>query len=103
MRKILPAAAILLVGALSAQAVDARAVENACLRSERPAATRVLCSCIQRVADEMLSFSDQRRAAQFFRNPDLAQQVRMSPTPADNAFWARYRAFGERAEARCAR
>jgi hypothetical protein len=103
MRKILPAAAFLLTSLLTVQAADARAIENACLRSERPAATRALCSCIQRVADEVLSFSDQRRASQFFRNPELAQQVRASTAPDDAAFWGRYREFGNRAEARCTR
>ena len=103
MRMILSATAVSLASILSVQAVDARTIETACLRSDRTAATRVLCSCIQRVADEMLSFGDQRRAARFFRDPDLAQQIRMSGSPGDNAFWTRYRAFGDRAEARCAR
>lgn len=76
-------------------------IESACQRSER-GASRSLCSCIQQVADMTLRNSDQRRAAKFFRDPDQAQEVRMSKRDADNEFWARYRAFGDAAEAYCA-
>lgn len=77
-------------------------IEHACNRSDRGAASPVLCSCIQSTANQTLSRADQRKAARFFRDPDLAQEVRMSPSAADNAFWARYRAFGDAAGRRCA-
>ncbi len=54
-------------------------------------------------ADRTLSRAEQRRAARFFKDPDEAQQVRASKTDRDNEFWDRYRAFGEMAEAYCAR
>ncbi|MFV0384016.1 MAG: hypothetical protein ACK5L9_16405, partial [Paracoccus sp. (in: a-proteobacteria)] len=57
--------------------------------------------CIQQVANQTLSRSDQRRAASFFKEPHKAQEVRMSRTSADNAFWARYKQFASSAEAYC--
>ena len=71
-------------------------------KSGRAAANRSLCRCIQGVADATLTRGDQRRAARFFRDPHQAQEVRMSKSAADNAFWARYRAFGDMAETYCA-
>lgn len=83
--------------------VIAGPIESACNSSGRAAANRALCRCIQGAADATLTRSDQRRAARFFRDPDQAQQVRMSKSAADTAFWTRYRAFGDMAEAYCAR
>lgn len=77
-------------------------IEGACLRSGRDVASRALCGCIQEVADMTLKGSDQRRAAKFFRDPELAHQVWVSQSPADDAFWDRYKQFGEMAEAYCA-
>lgn len=76
-------------------------IENACNRSERSSATRSLCRCIDNVAQQTLSRSEQRRAARFFRDPDEAQRVRASRSDRDNEFWARYRAFGAAAERSC--
>jgi hypothetical protein len=81
---------------------QAGVIERACNKSDRDAANRSVCACIQQVADMSLSNSDQRRAAGFFNNPDKAQDVRLSDTSRDDAFWARYTAFGEQAEAFCA-
>jgi hypothetical protein len=78
-------------------------IERACLQSDRKAATRALCGCIQQVADMTLRGGDQRRAAGFFRDPDEAQKIKMSKRGNDDAFWDRYKAFGEQAEAYCAR
>ena len=83
-------------------AAAAGPIESACLRSDR-GASRALCSCIQQVADMTLRGGDQRRAAKFFRDPDQAQEVRMSKRDSDNEFWRRYRAFGDAAEAYCAK
>jgi hypothetical protein len=77
-------------------------IESACLRSDRKAANRALCGCIQQVADMTLRGGDQRRAAGFFRDPDKAQQVKMSKRDNDDAFWERYKSFGDQAEAYCA-
>lgn len=77
-------------------------IQSACLKSGRDAANRALCSCIQDVADMTLRNADQRRAAKFFRDPDLAHEVWVSKRDADDAFWERYKEFGAQAEAYCA-
>lgn len=100
MRKLLLAGGIVLAGASSALAGP---VANACIASPRAKGDAALCDCIQQAADRTLHRSEQRRAARFFKDPDAAQQVRMSKSAGDNEFWARYRAFGEMAEAFCAR
>jgi hypothetical protein len=89
------------VGALMLSQASAGAIERACNRSDRDAANRSVCACIQSVADQNLSSGDQRRAASFFSDPDRAQDVRVSDTARDEAFWQRYVAFGELAEAYC--
>ncbi len=98
------AAAIVLSLGLTAAPTPVLAgpIESACNSSGRAAANRSLCRCIQGVADATLTRGDQRRAARFFRDPHQAQEVRMSKSAADNAFWARYRAFGDMAETYCA-
>lgn len=77
-------------------------VDGACEKFARRANT-AMCGCIQQVADQTLSRSDQRQVAGFFKDPDKAQQVRMSDRPSDNDFWARYKRFAETAEAYCSR
>ncbi|MFN4158097.1 MAG: hypothetical protein ACK4GO_06815 [Gemmobacter sp.] len=87
---------------LLASVAEAGPIQRACLASDRKAATQTMCGCIQQAADLTLRPADQRRAAKFFKNPDEAQQVRMSKSDNDNEFWARYRNFGATAEAYCA-
>ena len=77
-------------------------IERACLNSDRKAANRALCNCVQQVADQTLRGGDQRKAAAFFRDPDRAQKVKMSKRDGDDSFWDRYKAFGAQAEAYCA-
>lgn len=96
-RILIAAAAI----AMTAPLAMAGPIDSACVRSDRARGNAPLCGCIQQVANQSLSRSDQRRAANFFRNPHEAQEIRMSKSNADNAFWARYKAFAERAEAYC--
>lgn len=76
-------------------------IERACLKGDR-AGTRALCGCIQDAADLVLSHGDQKRAAQFFRDPHQAQVVRQSDRRRDSEFWKRYVSFGETAERYCA-
>ncbi|MCC5962955.1 MAG: hypothetical protein JJU09_07495 [Rhodobacteraceae bacterium] len=102
MKRILFAAvAAALIAPVIPTIASAGPIESACLRSDRPQATRALCRCIDSVARQSLTRAEQRRAARFFRDPQLAQDVRMSKSDRDNAFWTRYRAFGAAAEARC--
>lgn len=86
---------------LNAPLAVAGPIDSACIRSDRSARSYALCGCIQQVADRTLSRADQRRAANFFKDPHQAQEVRMSKSNADNAFWARYKNFAATAEAYC--
>lgn len=76
-------------------------IEKACNRSDRKAANRPVCNCIQQVADMTLQNTDQRRAAKFFTNPDKAHAAWMSKSSRDDAFWDRYKQFGAYAERYC--
>lgn len=76
---------------MSPSGASAKAIEQACIAADRQKATRSLCSCIQRVADQMLTSSDQREAAKFFEDPQLAQDTRMSDNPQKEKFWDRYK------------
>ncbi len=92
------AAALVLAGGGMA---TAGVIERACMKSDRPAANRTLCGCIQGVADATLTRSEQRRAAKFFSDPHMAQVVRQSDVASDEMFWKRYKAFGATASNYC--
>ena len=77
-------------------------IQSACNRSDRQAASRSLCDCIDKVADMTLRGSDQKRVASFFKDPDKAQEIKMSKRDSDDAFWDRYQVFTTQAEAYCA-
>ena len=96
-RIVIAAAAFMMTAPLAV----AGPIDSACVRSDRARGNAPLCGCIQQVANQTLSRSDQRRAASFFRDPHQAQEVRMSKSDADNAFWARYKRFASQAEAYC--
>lgn len=102
MMKSFALAAVLAV-VLPASLATAGPIQRACMASDRAAANRALCGCIQQAADATLSGSDQRRAAKFFKDPEAAHATWVSQTKADDAFWERYKAFGATAEAYCAR
>lgn len=99
MRKLGLVAAILALAACGGGASGS--IGRACMAGGRQAASPALCSCVQRVAGQSLSSADQRRAAGFFTNPQAAQDARASNRPGDDAFWSRYDAFADRAEALC--
>ena len=82
-------------------AASAKAIEDACIAADRQKATRDLCNCIQRVADQMLTGEDQREAAKFFEDPQLAQDTRMSDNPRKEKFWLRYKDWTESASKIC--
>lgn len=75
-------------------------IERACNKSPRNA-SRTTCSCIQQVADVQLSRGDQKQAAKFFSDPQLAQDTRQSDNPSKERFWLRYKAFGLNAAEQC--
>ena len=94
---------LILVAALGSLAMPAAAsgkIERACLKSDRQA-SRSQCKCIQRVANNQLTRSDQKLAAKFFKNPHLAQETRQSNSPSKERFWKRYKAFGQAAADTC--
>jgi hypothetical protein len=81
--------------------VAAGPIERACMASDR-GGNRSLCGCIQQAADMTLSGGDQRRAAKFFKDPEAAHATWTSQSKSDDAFWDRYKSFGQTAEAYCA-
>ena len=93
--------ASLLILVAAAGAVSAKDVANACLSSQRGAGQQTLCRCIQKAADQTLTRRDQKRAAGFFADPDLAQTVRRSDSRRDEDFWDRYEKFGNVARKYC--
>lgn len=95
--------AVALVAILQIIAAPAFAgpIEKACMASDR-GGNRSLCGCIQQAADTTLSGGDQRRAAKFFNDPEAAHSTWVSQSSSDDAFWERYKSFGQTAEAYCA-
>ncbi|MCV6586272.1 MAG: arginine transporter [Marinibacterium sp.] len=89
--------AVVLVTPLDASST----IQRACMGSDRRAANAQLCACIQGVADQILTGRDQRIAARFFTDPQAAQDTRQSDRDRDEAFWTRYRAFGDAARRVC--
>ncbi|RVT85580.1 hypothetical protein DXV76_07445 [Rhodobacteraceae bacterium CCMM004] len=98
MKKLFLVSAVLVATAGVAQA---GVIERACLKSDRKAANRALCGCIQQVADVTLDRRDQRLAAKFFRDPHQAQVIRQSDRRNHEIFWKKYRTFGRTAETYC--
>ncbi|MEP2531334.1 hypothetical protein [Shimia sp.] len=80
---------------------EASTMSRACLRSDRPAATRSMCRCIQQVANQNLSRTDQKMAATFFSEPHKAQVIRQSDRSSHEKFWLRYKEFGSVVAASC--
>jgi len=85
----------------SAAPAHAGAIERACLKADRKAATRSLCNCVQQVADLTLDGRDQRLGATFFKDPHRAQEIRQSDNRSHESFWKRYKEFGANAESYC--
>jgi len=79
------------------------AMGTACMDAGRSAANAALCSCIQRVANQTLSGSDERKIVPFFEDPEQAQSVKASDTRANDAFWDRYQVFYRAARSSCSR
>lgn len=76
-------------------------ISRACMSAGRKQASRVRCGCVQAVADQSLTAADQRRGARFFGDPHKAQETRQSDNPANEAFWLRWKAFGQSAGRIC--
>lgn len=102
MKPVLFAATVAASMSLLSTVALAGPIERACMASDRAASSRALCGCIQQAADSTLSGGDQRRAAKFFKDPEAAHATWVSQTASDDAFWERYKSFGQTAEASCA-
>lgn len=76
-------------------------ISRACMAAGRAKASRARCGCVQAVANGRLSSSEQRRGAAFFDDPHQAQVTRQSDNPRDEAFWLRWKAFGQDAGSIC--
>ena len=76
-------------------------IASACMRSDRKARSGALCGCIQQVAHMTLSDADQKRGATFWSEPQRAQEVRQSDNVFNEAFWKRWKNFGQTSEAMC--
>ena len=99
---LLPALALVAAGIFTVPGpAGANPIERACLNSGRPAATRALCDCIGRVANQTLTSGQMRAGARFFQDPQRAQDVRQSDRRSDEELWRAWRNFGETAEAMC--
>lgn len=97
MKSILLASAI----ALITSPIYAGSIERACNKSDRKAANRAKCSCIQQVANVKLTRTEQRIAAKFFKDPQKAQDLRQSDKPSNERLWKRYKAWGNQAAKQC--
>lgn len=76
-------------------------IANACLSSGRASASRSLCGCVQAVADQTLSGSDQALAVSFFADPHRSQEIRQSDRSSHRVFWDKYKHFARSSEAMC--
>ena len=76
-------------------------ISRACLSADRSAATPTLCKCVQGVANSELSRRDRTRVADFFDDAENANDMKISETTANDAFWTRYRAFTSSARIKC--
>ncbi|MFM7442565.1 MAG: hypothetical protein ACKO2N_01450 [Tabrizicola sp.] len=100
MKSYLFAAAMAVSFVVVSDAAMAGPIERACMASDR-GGNRSLCGCIQQAADMTLSGGDLKRAAKFFKNPEAAHATWTSQSKSDDAFWERYKSFGQTAEAYC--
>lgn len=87
--------------ALATGATAGSAIANACVSSARGAAAPSLCTCIQNVADGVLSPTEQARGAQIFLEPHKSQEIRASANRSDAVFWDKWRRFGTSAARTC--
>lgn len=76
-------------------------ISRACMASDRKARSRERCGCIQAVANDTLSASDQRLAVSFYSDPHRAQEIRQSDNSSHERFWLAYKDYAETAAAVC--
>lgn len=90
-----------LAAVLGGGPAEAGFIGDACLRANRPAANRTLCTCIDKVSKQHMSRSQRKKAAKFFGDPHKAQVVRQSSRPSDEKLWENYKTFSAQAAKQC--
>jgi len=96
--KIITTAIVILC--LASPALSGGKIQRACNKSDRNPSSST-CRCIQKVANKELTRSDQKLAAKFFKDPQLAQDTRQSSNASKERFWKRYKKFGATAQNTC--
>lgn len=89
---------------LATPAAAGNVIARACLSTPNGAASPALCSCIQTVADSVLSAAEQARGAQILLEPHMSQEIRASANRAhagDAHFWQKWNTFGATAGQHC--
>ncbi|MEX0283743.1 MAG: hypothetical protein AB3N23_03950 [Paracoccaceae bacterium] len=89
------------VMAVGSPPAEAGFIGNACMKANRPAASRALCTCIDKVAKKEMTRSQRKKAAKFFSDPHKAQEVRQSDRKSDENLWKNYKAFSAKASKTC--
>lgn len=85
---------------LSSSASAGTTISGACMQTGGAQAPG-LCSCIQTVADAILSPSEQARGAKIILDPHMSQEIRASARGGDTAFWEKWQVFGATAADYC--
>lgn len=86
---------------LTVNFASAGSIKAACQKSDRSAANRASCTCIEKVANVMLTRKEKSRVAKFFKDPHKSQVLRQSDRRSDEKFWAKYKDFGQAVATHC--
>lgn len=76
-------------------------IYTACRDAGRSEATDQRCGCVQWVADQTLTSSQQQRGAGYFVNQQGLQDTRQSDGSANERFWSAWKTFGQQAGLQC--
>ncbi len=98
---ILISVSVLATVPLMTAPADAGWISDACLRANRDAASKEVCTCIDEVAQISLTRAERKKVSKFFRDPHKTQIIRASDRRSDKKFWERYQTFGARARQIC--
>jgi hypothetical protein len=101
MKRLVLAATLMAALMPGQSAVAGGTIERACLKADRPNATRSLCGCIQKVANATLSGGERTKVAKFFKDPHQSQSTRQSDRRSDETFWKKYKKFGALVSKHC--
>lgn len=94
MKRVVLAATLMAALLPGQSAIAGGTIERACIKADRPSASRSLCSCIQKVANATLTGGERSKVAKFFKDPHKSQSTRQSDRRTDEKFWQKYKKFG---------